>query len=123
MAGTGNSPSRAAHSLIAQAFGDVLGRARKRCDLSAEHVAAAAGISIARLFAIEHAHMNPRLDQLYRVAAALDMSRTRLLDEDIGWLTPHADTPPEAAACVRITVQEARFVHQLISGVHAPVRR
>jgi transcriptional regulator with XRE-family HTH domain len=123
MVGTRNSPPRAPRSLIAQAFGDVLEGARKRRDLSAEQVAARARISIARLSAIEHARIKPRLDQLYRVADALGVSRMWLIDEVIDWLAPHTNLPHDAVAGGQITDQEVRFIHQLIFGVHAPTRR
>ena len=123
MVGTRNSPPRAPHSLVAQAFGDVLEGARKRRDLSAEQVSARAGISIARLYTIEHGCMKPRLDRLYRVADALGVSRTWLIDEVIDWLAPHANLPHEAVAGGQITDQEVRFIHQLIFGIHAPIRR
>ena len=119
-AGHGMSNGR---SLIGQAFGDVLEGARKRRDLSAKEVAARAGISVQRLHIIEHARMEPRLDQLYRVADALGVSRTWMIDEVIDWLVPHAYLSHDAVEGAQTTDQEARFIHQLICGVYTPIRR
>jgi transcriptional regulator with XRE-family HTH domain len=119
MAAPRNNLTCAARSLVAEAFGDVLEGARKRRDLHPDQVAARAGIRIAHLFMIEHAHTKPRLNVLFRVADAVGVSPTWLLDEVIAWLVPYANLPDEGVACLRITDQESRFIHQLIGAAPA----
>jgi transcriptional regulator with XRE-family HTH domain len=116
MAAPRNNRTCAARSLVAEAFGDVLEGARKRRDLGPDQVAAAAGISIAHLFMIEHAYTKPGLNVLFRVADAIGVSPTWLLDEVIAWLVPHANLPDEEVARLRITDQEFRFIHQLVGA-------
>jgi transcriptional regulator with XRE-family HTH domain len=120
MAASRNNRTCAVRSLVAEAFGDVLEGARKRRDLGPDQVAAAAGISIAHLFMIEHAQTKPRLNVLFRVADAIGVCPTWLLDEVIAWLMPHAHLPDEEMTRLRITDQEAKFIHQLIGA--APAR-
>jgi transcriptional regulator with XRE-family HTH domain len=119
MAAPRNNVTCAVRSLVAEAFGDVLEGARKRRDLGPDQVAAAAGISIAHLFMIEHAQTKPRLNVLFRVADAVGVSPTWLLDEVIAWLVLHANLPDEEVARLRITDQEAKFIHQLIGARQA----
>jgi transcriptional regulator with XRE-family HTH domain len=123
MVGTRNSSPAAAHSLIAEAFGDVLEGARRRRDLGPDEVAARAGISTAHLLRIEHAQVNPRLDVLFRVADALGVSRTGLLDEVIDWLVPHANPGHTGAVRAQCSEQESRFIHQLICATRASAGR
>jgi transcriptional regulator with XRE-family HTH domain len=69
---------------IAARFGDNLARCRKRADLSQEEVSYRAGVHRTEISQLERGLRTPRIDTLVKLASALAVPATSLLD-GIAW--------------------------------------
>ncbi len=85
-------------------FGDIIGKARRGQDLFQSQIAAAAGITTAQLARMEQYTLKPTEAQVYKLAEALNLDGTKLLDIAMEQWAPKPMQHPENANLDVITI-------------------